>query len=225
MLLVTQFQYQDPLNPMEDKEFVAQLAQFSALEQNITMNENLSTLISIQQQAAVVGSAAYIGKEVSARGYGVSVSNSGEKISLVQFASDEDMASCYVSILDTSTKTVLNTYDLGRLSAGTIHDFQWDGMMSGGGKAADGVYTVSIVGKNAKGDTVMVDTSVTGRVNGVSYYNGEQYLRLDDGRTVLLSNVREVLDTTGKSNMPPGMDPDASDGNGNSSTVDTEIGE
>ena len=32
-LLVTQLQNQDPLNPMDDKEFIAQLAQFSSLEQ------------------------------------------------------------------------------------------------------------------------------------------------------------------------------------------------
>lgn len=32
-ILVTQLRYQDPLNPMDDKEFIAQLAQFSALEQ------------------------------------------------------------------------------------------------------------------------------------------------------------------------------------------------
>lgn len=32
-ILVTQLRYQDPLNPMDDKEFIAQLAQFSTLEQ------------------------------------------------------------------------------------------------------------------------------------------------------------------------------------------------
>jgi flagellar basal-body rod modification protein FlgD len=40
-LLVTQMRYQDPLKPMEDKEFIAQLAQFSALEQ--MMNVGLAT--------------------------------------------------------------------------------------------------------------------------------------------------------------------------------------
>ncbi len=37
-LLITQLKYQDPLNPMEDREFIAQLAQFSTLE----LMQNLS---------------------------------------------------------------------------------------------------------------------------------------------------------------------------------------
>ncbi len=41
-LLIVQMRYQDPLNPMDDKEFVAQLAQFSALEQMNNLNTNAS---------------------------------------------------------------------------------------------------------------------------------------------------------------------------------------
>lgn len=57
---------------MEDKEFIAQLAQFSSLEQNMQMNENLESLLTLQQQQIVIGAANYIGKTVSARGYGIS---------------------------------------------------------------------------------------------------------------------------------------------------------
>lgn len=41
-LLTTQLRYQDPLKPMEDKEFVAQLAQFSTLEQMNNLNRTFS---------------------------------------------------------------------------------------------------------------------------------------------------------------------------------------
>ncbi len=40
-LLITQLKNQDPLNPMEDREFIAQMAQFSSLEQMQEMNKNL----------------------------------------------------------------------------------------------------------------------------------------------------------------------------------------
>ncbi|MFO0752727.1 MAG: flagellar hook capping FlgD N-terminal domain-containing protein [Thermodesulfovibrionales bacterium] len=42
-LLTKQLEYQDPLNPMQDTEFVAQLAQFSSLEQMTNMSKSLET--------------------------------------------------------------------------------------------------------------------------------------------------------------------------------------
>jgi flagellar basal-body rod modification protein FlgD len=50
-LLITQMQYQDPLDPVSDKEFVAQLAQFTALEQM----QNMNRAISHQQAFAMIG--------------------------------------------------------------------------------------------------------------------------------------------------------------------------
>ncbi len=44
-LLVTQLSHQDPLNPVEDKEFIAQMAQFSTLEQIQNLNKNVESLV------------------------------------------------------------------------------------------------------------------------------------------------------------------------------------
>jgi len=46
-LLVTQLKNQDPLNPMDDKEFIAQMAQFSTLEQMQNMNSGFNNLRAI----------------------------------------------------------------------------------------------------------------------------------------------------------------------------------
>ncbi len=57
-LLITQLRYQDPLNPMEDKEFIAQMAQFSSLEQMQQMNRSLNNFLEsnfLYQAGALIG--------------------------------------------------------------------------------------------------------------------------------------------------------------------------
>ncbi|AOM83183.1 flagellar hook assembly protein FlgD [Salisediminibacterium beveridgei] len=63
-LLITQLQNQDPLEPMEDKEFIAQMANFTSLEQMTNMNENMSKFIENQQQGQFFSHSDMIGKSV-----------------------------------------------------------------------------------------------------------------------------------------------------------------
>ncbi|HBY20615.1 MAG: hypothetical protein A2Y24_08530 [Clostridiales bacterium GWE2_32_10] len=53
-LLVTQLQYQDPLNPTDDKQFIAQMAQFSSLEQMQNLNSNSSKMLAYSLMNKVV---------------------------------------------------------------------------------------------------------------------------------------------------------------------------
>jgi len=46
-LLITQLSYQDPTNPMQDREFIAQMAQFSSLEQMTSMSADFAKLTSM----------------------------------------------------------------------------------------------------------------------------------------------------------------------------------
>lgn len=62
-LLVAQLQHQDPLKPLEDKEFIAQLAQFNSLEQMINLNQNFEKA---QQFQMLTQASSLIGKSVAA---------------------------------------------------------------------------------------------------------------------------------------------------------------
>lgn len=64
-ILMTQLQNQDPLNPMEDKEFIAQMAQFSTLEQTTNMASLLEKFINIQTQGdSIIRYSEMIGKQI-----------------------------------------------------------------------------------------------------------------------------------------------------------------
>ncbi len=85
-LLVTELRHQDPTKPMEDKEFIAQMAQFSSLEQMSNLNKEMKTLVSSTKSSEAYG---ILGKNVEAydpvqkravRGMASSVFYKGEEL-------------------------------------------------------------------------------------------------------------------------------------------------
>lgn len=63
-LLVAQLRYQNPLRPLEDKEFISQLAQFNSLEQMINLNTSFEKMVSWQK---LLQASSLIGKKVLAK--------------------------------------------------------------------------------------------------------------------------------------------------------------
>lgn len=64
-ILITQLQNQDPLNPMDDKDFVSQMATFSSLEQLTNLNSTLQNFVTSQSQNSLASYSQLMGKEVS----------------------------------------------------------------------------------------------------------------------------------------------------------------
>ncbi|WP_433749742.1 flagellar hook assembly protein FlgD [Falsibacillus pallidus] len=63
-ILMTQLQNQDPMNPMQDKDFIAQMATFSSLEQMTNMNKSIEQFVKTEQQNQLISFNQFVGREV-----------------------------------------------------------------------------------------------------------------------------------------------------------------
>ena len=81
-ILMTQLQNQDPMNPMQDKDFIAQMATFSSLEQMTNINKTMESFVNSQNGDLLLKYSSMIGKELewgykSTDSDGNEVNNSG----------------------------------------------------------------------------------------------------------------------------------------------------
>ncbi len=189
-LLVAQLANQDPLNPMENTEFVSQLAQYSSLEELITVNDNLETLVSTSEQSQLLSAISFVGKHVMASGDTTSVTE-GES-SEIYFDLYDDATSCYINIYD-SDGDLVRTMDMGVLSLGS-YSKTWDGLDDDGNQVDDGIYTLSIAAENADGESIDTTMSTEGTVSGISISDSSYTLTLSDGREVDLWDVEEITE-------------------------------
>ncbi|OMP68605.1 flagellar hook assembly protein FlgD [Domibacillus epiphyticus] len=63
-ILMAQLQNQDPLSPMEDKDFIAQMAQFTSLEQMVNMTSMIEEMVQAQQASQMINYQSFVGKDV-----------------------------------------------------------------------------------------------------------------------------------------------------------------
>ena len=105
-ILLTQLTYQDPLKPMDNQEFMAQMAQFTSLEQTQQLNTKIDTLITNQAALQSVG---LIGKTVDVTTTSGSVTGTVSALSLSGSAPS-------LTVLTTSG-TLLDSVSLSQLVA------------------------------------------------------------------------------------------------------------
>ncbi|MBI5179508.1 MAG: flagellar hook assembly protein FlgD [Nitrospinae bacterium] len=186
-LLVEQLKHQDPLSPMQNTEFTAQMAQFSSLEQLYNVNTNLGSLSQINTSVASAQSMGMIGKEVKAAGNGVEIKN-GQATNL-SFHIPSDAGTVNIHITNGAGE-VVSTINQGGLSEGD-HTIPWDGKDLGGGKLPDGSYTYSIDARSVTGQAIDPTTFMRGIVKSVTIENGNTYLNVGNVK-VAIGDVMEV---------------------------------
>ncbi len=200
-LLVAQLKHQDPLSPMDNTDFVAQLAQFSSLEQVTLVNENLQAQEDLLQGNTNAMTANFIGKEVLAVGDTIDVNSPGSPQSLdFEIEADADV----LITISNSAGAVVRTLQAEGLSSGR-NALEWDGLDAQGNPVAPGTYSFSAAATDAEGLPVGAQTYTSGVVTGVRYGGGGSVLLLDD-QVVLLANVLEITDPASDSSDPFAFD-------------------
>ena len=183
-LLTEQLQNQDPLEPMDTQQFVDQLTQFSSVEQLISSNQSLETLLALQSANARMGATDFIGRDVT-----VSSNNAPLQNGLAQwnYLLPREAASNEVMISDAQGR-VVRTFTNQPTGEGEQR-LIWDGRDAAGNTLPDGVYTLEVVAKDADGQRLDAPVRVTGRATGVDM-SGEDVvveigaLRVPAGRVV-----------------------------------------
>lgn len=187
-LLVVQLQNQDPLNPLDDKEFIAQLAQFSSLEQMSNVASGIEALTETVSRQDSLSAVSYIGKNVVADGSSVTKLDSG--ITPLYFTLEDTAATVTINVYD-QNNNIVQTQTLNSMQAGE-YTFSWDGLNYNGQEAENGQYKVYFAAVDATDKAVLVDTKVVGTITGVSKTTDGISFRLSDGRTVEFDDISMV---------------------------------
>jgi flagellar basal-body rod modification protein FlgD len=182
-LLTTQMRNQDPLKPMESTEFVAQLASFSAVEQQIRANDRLDRIAGLLSGGSADGLAAWIGREVRA------------PATAVFEGSPVEVEVTPVENADRAVLVVKNDFgqEVARLpvaaGAGTV---AWSGQDSIGNTLAHGRYGFQL--ESYEGETLLdtQDGRVFTTVTEVRLADGTPMLVVAGGGQVALDEVSGI---------------------------------
>ena len=161
-LLTTQMQTQDPFNPVDNTQMVAQMAQFSSVAGISSMNNTLSQIASNLDGSRIGDAASWIGKSVlvpSTRAAALSDGSYAGQITLPSNAADMK-----ISFVDASG-AIVHSDDAGAQTAGSVN-FGWNGK-DASGNAVAGPVTVQVSATDKNGGAISPSVATWADVEGV----------------------------------------------------------
>ncbi len=181
-LLTTQMRNQDPLNPMDSTAFVAQLAEFSGVEQQVKSNDTLSAILEAVSGGGSGQLAQLVGMQVQAE---TSARYDGEPLELA-FDPDPQATSAQLVVRDADGAIV------ARLPVDAAAEtVEWDGRLDDGSADA-GSYSFSQTRVGADGLTEEVPARVFAMVTELRLTSDGPRLMLDSGEAIEESAVTAI---------------------------------
>ena len=180
-LLVAQLRNQDPLDPMDARDFVTQLSQLSGVEQLVTMSNRIEGMEMAMAGVANVQAASLTGKHVTANTSTLRLPDQGPANG--SFSLTGAASTVTVRVLDGDGRLV-RTLTLNDQSPGT-RTFTWDGKDEAGTRAESGNYRIEVTAQDASGLPVPSTTSINGIIGSISYEGGVPTLVVGGAHVVL----------------------------------------
>jgi len=189
-LFTTQLKNQDPLDPVKNEAFVAQLAQFSQLEATTAMKTSMQNLVSSLANDRLLGATSLIGKTVAVPDGPVNVTDT--TVSQGIFNLPTGASGLTISVYD-STGSVVRTMTMGAQTPGDV-TINWDGRDNAGNNVPNGTYRyVATVNSGGKVTTPSVSTfAQVQSVSSAGTTDGEYLLEFAGGKTLKLSDVKNI---------------------------------
>ena len=185
-LLTAQLKNQDPLSPMDSKDFTNQLVQFSGVEQQLKTNDLLKSLTENTKLSAGATAVAYLGKEATANSSVATIPTGGTATWNYEIPRAAQTVS--LRVLDSSGR-VLATAS-GETSRGE-KAFQWDGKDQSGRAVAAGTYRLEINATGADGQPIIGSISRRGIISGVDLSGSTPSVTIA-GASVPLSSITKI---------------------------------
>ncbi|MDX9856343.1 MAG: flagellar hook capping FlgD N-terminal domain-containing protein [candidate division Zixibacteria bacterium] len=190
-LLVTKLQYQDPLEPMADEDFIAQLAQFSSLEQMNNISEGIAQANEwdfLQMQSLNNALATnLLGRDVQTDLDGVYFD--GENDAKMNFTNDR-YATEIEFLIRNDAGDVIRRITVENVAEGP-QTVSWDGKDNQGNRVPAGYYEVEASGMDADGVSYTPPVKLIARVDSITYRDGAAYLNAG-GMEISLGDIVSV---------------------------------
>jgi flagellar basal-body rod modification protein FlgD len=171
-LLTTQIKNQSPTDPLDTNQMTNQLVQFASVEQQITMNQNLQRLLSLEQASQLTASAPLIGRNVEVEAEQISLQEGAGTLRLPAAGASQ---TALVTIRGSGDRIVRQ--ETVQLGTGP-RNWTWNGRANDGLGMPDGAYKVSVTGVGAGGRTEALPFTTIGRVTAAERVGGDLKLLL-----------------------------------------------
>lgn len=190
-LLVTQLQNQDPLNPAEGSEFVAQLAEFSTVSGITDLNTSFDDLAASLQSNRALEASTMVGRTVLVNS-NTAQYQPGQTVQGT-VSVDAPIDGDVIVTVYNSAGEIVRDFNAGQPQDGRV-DFSWDGLNDEGDAVGEGEYefnAVAVIG----GDNFSLPLQLSSKVTSVTVPpdGSEAILNIAGVGSVPLRSIREIL--------------------------------